>query len=167
MNFSTTSYEWQLMKARFRLWMLKPKDSKSSGRTYIHQRSRKSLNKRLPTRRMMTTVFCDRKGWPIVEFMQQGTTTKSWAIRNKRSGMLTYGIVLLHDNARPHTAACTSSLLEHLNWELFDHPPYSPDLAPSDWHLFICLKNWLGSQRSTILDPVTDGGEWSASRPGH
>jgi hypothetical protein len=23
-------------------------------------------------------------------------------------------------------------LLEHFNWELFAHPPYSPDLAPSD-----------------------------------
>jgi hypothetical protein len=32
--------------------------------------------------------------------------------------------------------------LEHFNWELFDHPPYSPDFAPSYCH----LKNWLGSQ---------------------
>jgi hypothetical protein len=29
---------------------------------------------------------------------------------------------------------------------LFDDPPYIPDLAPSDYHLFIYLKNWLGSQ---------------------
>jgi hypothetical protein len=29
---------------------------------------------------------------------------------------------------------------------LFDHPPYNPDLAPSDCHLFTDLKNWLGSQ---------------------
>jgi hypothetical protein len=29
---------------------------------------------------------------------------------------------------------------------LFDHPPYSPDLAPSDYHLFTYLKNWLRSQ---------------------
>jgi hypothetical protein len=32
------------------------------------------------------------------------------------------------------------------NWELFDHPPYSPDLAPSDYRLFPYLKNWLRSQ---------------------
>jgi hypothetical protein len=37
----------------------------------------------------------------------------------KRRGMLTYGVVLLHDNARPHTAARTRALLEHFNWELF------------------------------------------------
>jgi histone-lysine N-methyltransferase SETMAR len=60
------------------------------------------------------------------------------AIRNKRHGMLTYGVVLFHDNARPHTAARTRALLEHFNWELFDHPPYSPDLAPSDYDLFTC-----------------------------
>jgi hypothetical protein len=34
------------------------------------------------------------------------------------------------------------ALLEHFNWVLFDHPPYSPDLALNDHHLFI----WLGSQ---------------------
>jgi transposase len=63
--------------------------------------------------------------------------------------MLTSGVVILHDNVHPHTAARTRALLEHFNWELFDHPPYSPDLAPSDYHLFTrtYLKNWLGSQR--------------------
>jgi histone-lysine N-methyltransferase SETMAR len=55
------------------------------------------------------------------------------AIQNKRRGMLTTGAVLFHDNARPHTAVCTPALLEHFNWELFDHPHYSPDLAPSDY----------------------------------
>jgi histone-lysine N-methyltransferase SETMAR len=56
--------------------------------------------------------------------------------------------VLLHDNARPYTAAGTRALLEHFSWELFDHPPYSRDLAPSDYNLFTLtyLKNWLRSQ---------------------
>jgi hypothetical protein len=30
---------------------------------------------------------------------------------------------------------------------LFVHPPYSPDLAPRDYHLFAYPKNWLGSWR--------------------
>jgi hypothetical protein len=47
--------------------------------------------------------------------------------------MMTSGVVLLHDNAHPHTAAHTQALLEHFNWELFDHPPYCPDLALSDY----------------------------------
>jgi transposase len=47
--------------------------------------------------------------------------------------LLTSGVVFLHDNARPHKAALTRALLEHFNWELFDHPPYSPDHAPNDY----------------------------------
>jgi transposase len=54
--------------------------------------------------------------------------------------------VLLHDNARPHKAAHTRALLQHFNWKLFDHPAYSPDLAPSNYHLFTYMKNWLRSQ---------------------
>jgi transposase len=43
--------------------------------------------------------------------------------------------MLLHDNARPHTAARIRALLEHFNWELFDHPPYNPDLTLRDYFL--------------------------------
>jgi hypothetical protein len=54
-------------------------------------------------------------------------------------------LVLIHDNAHWCTAAITRALLQHFDWEVFDHPPYSPDLAPSD-RLFTYLKNWLRSQ---------------------
>jgi hypothetical protein len=37
--------------------------------------------------------------------------------------MLTYGVILLYDIARLHTAALTRALLERLNWELFNHLP--------------------------------------------
>ncbi|KAJ4425650.1 hypothetical protein ANN_27846 [Periplaneta americana] len=49
--------------------------------------------------------------------------------------------------ARPHTAASTRQLLDQFGWEIFDHPPYSPDLAPSDFHLFTKLKDFLGGTR--------------------
>jgi histone-lysine N-methyltransferase SETMAR len=55
--------------------------------------------------------------------------------------------VLLRDNARPQTTARTRALLAHFNWGLFDQHSYSHDLAPSDYHLFTHLKNWLESQR--------------------
>ncbi|GBL86217.1 Histone-lysine N-methyltransferase SETMAR [Araneus ventricosus] len=61
--------------------------------------------------------------------------------------MLSGGIVLLHDNARPHTAASTQELLDQFGWEIFDHPPYSPELAPSDFHLCLKLKEFLGGKR--------------------
>jgi hypothetical protein len=65
------------------------------------------------------------------------------AIHNKMLGMLTYGVVLLQDNVRPHTAARTRALLEHINWELFDHPPYSP-LSRSERLPPVCLPEELG-----------------------
>jgi histone-lysine N-methyltransferase SETMAR len=60
--------------------------------------------------------------------------------------MMTSCVALLHDDICPHTAARTRALLEHFDWELFDHPPYSPNLVPNDYHLFTYLKNWFGSQ---------------------
>jgi hypothetical protein len=43
--------------------------------------------------------------------------------------MLICGVVLIH------AAAHTQALLQHFNWELFDHPLYSPDLAPSEYYI--------------------------------
>jgi histone-lysine N-methyltransferase SETMAR len=56
--------------------------------------------------------------------------------------MLSAGIVFLHDNARPHTVRWTASLLQEFSWEVFNHPSYSLDLAPSDFHLFLHLKKF-------------------------
>jgi hypothetical protein len=79
------------------------------------------------------------------------------AIQNKRHGMLTYGVALLHDNARLHTAARTRALLEHFNWQLFDHPSYNPDLALSNYHLFTYLKNCLGLQHFNNSGGLMEG----------
>jgi hypothetical protein len=44
--------------------------------------------------------------------------------------------VLLHENECLYIAAFTLELLQHLNWELSDHPSYSPDAVLSNYHLF-------------------------------
>jgi len=38
-------------------------------------------------------------------------------------------------------------ILRHLHYELLEHSPYSPDLAPSDFSLFPKLKLFLVGQR--------------------
>ena len=46
----------------------------------------------------------------------------------------------MHDNAPAHQALATQKKLAYLGFLFLDHPPYSPDLAPSDYHLFPGLK---------------------------
>ncbi len=50
---------------------------------------------------------------------------------------------LLHDNAAPHTAKVTKETLESLGFRVLPHSPYSPDLAPSDFHLFRPLTRFM------------------------
>ncbi|GFU28458.1 mariner Mos1 transposase [Trichonephila clavipes] len=45
-------------------------------------------------------------------------------------------VILQHDNARPHVEKVVKTYMETLKWEVLPHPLYSPDLAPSDYHLF-------------------------------
>jgi hypothetical protein len=65
--------------------------------------------------------------------------------------------VFLHDNAHLHTAARTPALLEHFNWVLSYHPPYTPDLSPSNYRLFTYLKRWLRSQCFNINEELMEG----------
>ncbi|GFW65542.1 uncharacterized protein TNCV_3549651 [Trichonephila clavipes] len=60
--------------------------------------------------------------------------------------MLSRKIVLLHNNAHPHTAIATQELLDQFGWEIFDHPPCSLDLAPSNYHLFPKLTEFLNGK---------------------
>ena len=53
---------------------------------------------------------------------------------------------MLHDNARPHTAAHTVDTLSALKFKALKLPPYNPDLVPSDFHLFGPMKEHLRDQ---------------------
>ena len=62
---------------------------------------------------------------------------------------------ILHDNARPHAARQAITLLQRFGWDI-THPPYSPDLAPSEFHLFPKLKEHLSGMRFNNNDEVKD-----------
>jgi hypothetical protein len=70
---------------------------------------------------------------------------------------------MLHNNAHPHTAAATQVLIATFGWEQFDHPPYSPDLAPRDFHVFLHLKTFLGGRRFHDDEVKEAINTWSAS----
>ncbi|GFU89071.1 histone-lysine N-methyltransferase SETMAR [Trichonephila clavipes] len=84
----------------------------------------------------------------LYELLKQGKTIKAdlycnqldklnAAIKEKRPPLASRkGIVFHHDNARPHTAMVTQQKLNALGWEVLGHPPYKPDIAPSDYYLF-------------------------------
>ena len=46
-------------------------------------------------------------------------------------------VILQHDKARPHVAKPVKTYLETLKWEVLPHPPYSPDIAPSDYYMYL------------------------------
>ena len=104
------------------------------------------------------TMFWFCQGVLLTEFQQHVHTVKSASyctiltklrapIRRKRPGLLTKGMLLLHENARPHSANQTTAMLRSFKWQVLQHPPYSPDLAPSDFHLFGPLKQHLSVER--------------------
>ncbi|GBN71225.1 Histone-lysine N-methyltransferase SETMAR [Araneus ventricosus] len=63
------------------------------------------------------------------------------AIRGKRRNEFRRKVVLFHqDNARSHVSTMTGWTLYKLEWDLIQHPPYSPDMAPSDFYPFSHLQ---------------------------
>ncbi|GBL83714.1 hypothetical protein AVEN_132629-1 [Araneus ventricosus] len=62
------------------------------------------------------------------------------------SRKVAFKVFFIYNNACPHTDIRTRKLLGGFGWELFGHPPYSPDLAPNNFNLFPHMKTWLATQ---------------------
>ena len=98
----------------------------------------------------MATVFWDAKGVMLDFLPRRSTITGVYyanlldqlrtAIREKRRGKLSKGVLLQQDKARVHTCKVAMDAVERNGYELKPHPAYSPDLAPSDFFLFPNLK---------------------------
>ena len=70
------------------------------------------------------------------------------AVQEKRLEMFNRkDIILHHDNGRPHAALGTCQKIAELGWKILWHPPYFLDLAPSDYHLFLSLQNFLRGKK--------------------
>jgi len=63
-------------------------------------------------------------------------------------------VIFLHDNARPHVAKVVKKYLETLKWDILPHPPYSPDIAPSDYWLFRRMQHDLAGHRFTSFAEI-------------
>ncbi|GFS10848.1 histone-lysine N-methyltransferase SETMAR [Elysia marginata] len=118
-------------------------------------------------KKIMGTVFWDSRGVLLFETLQREETINAVrycqtldklreAIRRKHPRQLTNRVILQHDNATPHIARVTQGWLEKYGWEILPHPPHSPDLAPSDYHLFVPLKRELAGKRFDDDEELVD-----------
>jgi len=117
-------------------------------------------------RKVNLTAFWDSEGILLQEYSTSTTNQHTYhdtllrlrkAIQTKRPGKLSRTVVLLHNNATPHKARKIQDLLRSFKWDVFPHPAHSPDLAPSDFHLFAHLHRWLGGRRFATNDDVSAG----------
>ncbi|GFY02988.1 histone-lysine N-methyltransferase SETMAR [Trichonephila clavipes] len=74
-------------------------------------------------------------------YLKQAVAQKWLELANRKCA------VFHQDNARPHTSVVTHQKLWNLSWEVLMHPPYSLDLAPSDYHFFLALQNYLSDMK--------------------
>ena len=101
--------------------------------------------------KVMATVFWDAKGVIMLDFIPKRSTITGvyyanlldqprTAIREKRRGKLSKGVLLQQDSATVHTCKVAMDAVERNGYELIPHPACSPDLAPWGFFLFPNLK---------------------------
>ena len=100
--------------------------------------------------KVMATVFWDARGIIHIDYLQKGKAINgeyyanlldrfNEDLKRKRPHMAKKKVLV-------HTCAVSMAKLYELGYELVPHPPYSPDLALSDYFLFPNLKKWLGGE---------------------
>ncbi|PNF20470.1 hypothetical protein B7P43_G07694 [Cryptotermes secundus] len=121
----------------------------------------------------MCTVFWYRLGVIFLDFLEVGETGNSewYKTLTKLKALISQVRLekqttfhLQHDNARPHTSLATTAQIAKFGWTVLPHQPHSPDLAPSDFHLFGPMKDGLCGQHFPDNDAVIGAvRKWLAS----
>ena len=108
--------------------------------------------------KIMGSVFWDSQGLIMIEYLEHGATITGnvyadqikklrQEIIEKRRGKLAKKVLFHQDNAPAHKSAVAMAAIQDAGFEILDHPPYSPDLAPSDFYLFPRLKEHLRGKK--------------------
>ena len=110
--------------------------------------------------KVLASIFWDQDGILLIDYLPKGQTINAEynssmmvqlkdILKEKRRGKVTKWGLFLHDNALAHGALATQKKLAYLGFQCLDHLPYSPFLAPSDYHLFPGLKKTI--ERSSFF----------------
>ncbi|KAA5582499.1 hypothetical protein F3H14_37350, partial [Pseudomonas aeruginosa] len=113
--------------------------------------------------KVMASVFWDADGILMIVYLPKGQTINGeyyanlldnfhQCIQQKRPGLAKKKNIFHQYNARVHTCVKAMAKINELKYDLLSHPPYSPDIAPSDFHLFPKLKSFLGGQKFATND---------------
>lgn len=144
---------------------------------YLPESKRESLEWRFPhekaplkmrsgtahRRCLMLTVFWDSKGLIKIDFAEKDVKLDSAyyasliaetrSLRRKPRGSPLW---LLQDNAPIHKSALSTNAITTAGFEIVPHPPYSPDLAPSDFWLFRNMKKVMRGRMFESADDVKE-----------
>ena len=104
----------------------------------------------------------------VVRFLlvEDAGTREIHRCMSKRPGMLSNGIIVLHENARLHTDNLMRDRLQRFGGETHQHPPYNPDLSPCDFHVFCDLKKDIRRRRFQSDEEVQEWVRlWIHQRP--
>jgi histone-lysine N-methyltransferase SETMAR len=129
-------------------------------------------------KKTMLCVWWDQKGVVYHELLKPGETVNTHRYRQQMINLnhaliekrpewaRRHGkVILLHDNAPSHKAKLIQDTLKSLSWEVLPHPPYSPALAPSDYHLFSSMGHALKKQHFKTSEELENWvSEWFASK---
>ena len=67
----------------------------------------------------------------------------------------------MHGKTPSHRSLAIHKKLAYLGFKYLDHPPYSPDLAPSDYHLLLGVIKQLKCRHfSSDAEIIADGETW-------
>ena len=127
--------------------------------------------------KVLASIFWDKDGILLSDYLPKGQTINAEyyssllmqmkdILKEKCRGKFTKEVLFLHDNTPAHRALATQKKLVYLGFQCLDYPPYSPDLALSDYNLLPGLKKQLkGHHLSSNAEVITTAETWLNGQP--
>ena len=117
--------------------------------------------------KIMIVIFWYKYGILLIEYLPRGIATSNpyyasiterlhCAIREKRRGKVSDGVMLFHDNASVHKCNIVETAIRKAGFVKLNNPAYSPDIASVDYYLFSNLKKFLRVKNFSGDDETID-----------